>query len=101
VTTLSTWVTAESTAKGSSAQEDGRASRSTGSSVFRSEAAPLDCLRLSCLTSGCPLCRVWSEALESALGSELPCPNCGKGVKLNPFTITADWRPVAKAWRGE
>lgn len=50
---------------------------------------------------GCILCRVWSEVPESTLGAELPCPNCGKPIKLNPFTIEADWRPVAKAWRGE
>ncbi len=29
-----------------------------------------------------------------------PCPHCGKPIKLNPFTINADWRSVAKAWRG-
>ena len=34
-----------------------------------------------------------------ALGTELPCPNCGKPVKLNPFVVEADWRPVAAAWR--
>ena len=32
------------------------------------------------------------------LGNELPCPNCGKPVKLNAFTINADWRPIAEAW---
>jgi WD40 repeat protein len=50
---------------------------------------------------GCPPCRVWSEIPESALGTERPCPNCGKTVKLNPFTINADWRPIAAAWRGD
>jgi len=50
---------------------------------------------------GCILCRVWSEVPASALGTELPCPNCGMTVKLNPFVIEADWRPVAAAWRGE
>jgi hypothetical protein len=47
------------------------------------------------------LCRVWSEVPESSLGDELPCPNCGKTVELNPFTINADWWPVAAAWQGE
>jgi len=47
---------------------------------------------------GCPLCRTWSEIPASALGKEIPCPHCGKPIKLNPFTINADWRPVAKAW---
>ncbi len=50
---------------------------------------------------GCTLCRAWSEVPASALGTELPCPHCGKAVKLNPFVIEADWRPVAAAWRGE
>jgi len=48
---------------------------------------------------GCLHCRVWSEVPASALGTELPCPNCGKPVKLNEFVIEADWRPVAAAWR--
>lgn len=42
----------------------------------------------------------WSEIPASALGTELPCPHCGKPIKLNPFTNHADWRPIAKAWRG-
>ena len=50
---------------------------------------------------GCPTCRAWSEVPASALGTELPCPRCGKPVKLNPFVIEADWRPVAKAWQGK
>ncbi len=50
---------------------------------------------------GCLHCRVWSEVPSSALGTELPCPHCGKAVKLNPFTIEADWRPIAAAWRGD
>ncbi len=49
---------------------------------------------------GCPLCRTWSEIPDSALGTEIPCPHCSKPIKLNPFIINADWRPVAKAWRG-
>jgi len=47
---------------------------------------------------GCTHCRTWSEISVSALGTELPCPHCGKTVKLNPFTVEADWRPVAAAW---
>ncbi len=50
---------------------------------------------------GCPLCRTWSEIPASALGTEISCLHCGKHIKLNPFTINADWRLVAKAWRGE
>ena len=49
---------------------------------------------------GCPLCRVWSEVPASALGTELACPNCKGSLKMNPFTLDADWRPVAKAWSG-
>jgi WD40 repeat protein len=48
---------------------------------------------------GCPLCRVWSEVAASALGTVIPCPHCGESVKLNPFTINADWRPVAASWK--
>lgn len=48
--------------------------------------------------AGCPLCRVWSQVPPSALGTELACPKCGSPLKLNPFTINADWRPVAEAW---
>ncbi len=29
----------------------------------------------------------------------MPCPSCGGELKINPFTIDADWRPVAAAWR--
>jgi WD40 repeat protein len=47
---------------------------------------------------GCPLCRVWSEIPGSALGTVVPCPHCGENVQLNPFTIDADWRPIAQAW---
>jgi WD40 repeat protein len=53
------------------------------------------------LAFGCLHCRIWSEVPESSLGTELPCPNCGQPVKLNPFVIEADWRPVAEAWQGE
>jgi hypothetical protein len=48
---------------------------------------------------GCPLCRVWSEIPASALGSEIACPHCEGPLKVNPFTINSDWRPVAEAWR--
>jgi hypothetical protein len=50
---------------------------------------------------GCPFCRVWSEVSVSALATELNCPNCGGPLRLNPFTIKADWRPIAKAWTGD
>ena len=50
---------------------------------------------------GCLHCRVWSQVTEAVLGTELPCPNCGKAVKLNEFVIEADWRPVAAAWKPE
>ena len=50
------------------------------------------------LSFGCPYCRTWSGIPESALGSEIPCPNCGKPVKINSFTIQGDWHPIAKAW---
>ena len=49
----------------------------------------------------CLHCRVWSDVHTGSLGTELPCPNCGKPVQLNPFVIEADWRPIAAAWRGD
>jgi WD40 repeat protein len=51
------------------------------------------------LAFGCPFCRTWSEIQAFALGAESPCPKCGETVRLNAFTIDADWRPVAAAWR--
>ena len=49
---------------------------------------------------GCVFCRKWSVIGEEELGTEIDCPECGKRVKLNPFTIDADWRPIAKGWGG-
>jgi len=53
------------------------------------------------LAFGCPHCHAWSRVPQQALGSELPCPRCGKAVRLSPSVIEADWRPVAAAWRGD
>ncbi|MBM3500950.1 MAG: NACHT domain-containing protein, partial [Armatimonadetes bacterium] len=50
---------------------------------------------------GCVHCREWQKVAEEALGTELACPACGEKVKLNPFVIEADWRPVAEAWKRE
>lgn len=43
---------------------------------------------------------VWkpSEISASTIGTELPYPQCGNPIKLNLFTINADWRQVAKVW---
>jgi WD40 repeat protein len=49
---------------------------------------------------GCLLCREWSELSSLRLGTEIECAGCGSRLRVNPFTIDADWRPVAKAWRG-
>ncbi|MDQ2976170.1 MAG: WD40 repeat domain-containing protein [Acidobacteriota bacterium] len=49
---------------------------------------------------GCPLCRAWFETPSSAAGGEVDCRVCSSSLKVNPFTIRADWRPMAKAWRG-
>jgi len=72
--------------------------------AWRAPASPLQRLvrrGAGTLAFGCPHCRTWSEVPEAALGTELPCPHCGKVVRLNSFVIEADWRPVAAAWRGE
>lgn len=47
----------------------------------------------------CPLCRMWSEVPGSVFGTELPCLHCSAQLKLNTFTINADWRPISEAWR--
>jgi len=49
----------------------------------------------------CPNCQEWSTIPKSALGTELPCPKCGKPSRINPLTMNADWRLIAKAWKGE
>jgi WD40 repeat protein len=49
----------------------------------------------------CPLCGRWAEVDDTSLGSEVSCPSCRTRLRLNPFTIAADWHPVAAAWRGE
>ncbi len=72
--------------------------------AWRAPASPLQRLvrrGAGTLAFGCPHCRTWSEVPEAALGTELPCPHCGKVVRLNSFVIEADWRPIAAAWRGE
>jgi WD40 repeat protein len=49
---------------------------------------------------GCPFCRRWFYVSAGALGATMPCV-CGEQLKLNEFTIDADWRPIARAWRGD
>lgn len=50
---------------------------------------------------GCPLCRMWSEVDATSLGKETKCARCERKLKLNLFVISAEWRPIAKAWRGK
>jgi hypothetical protein len=50
---------------------------------------------------GCPLCREWSEISPEQLDQVIDCPKCEGALKVNPFTLNADWRPVAAAWRGD
>ena len=50
---------------------------------------------------GCPLCREWSEIPPDQLDQVIDCPKCEGALKVNPFTLDADWRPVAAAWRGD
>ena len=97
---------------------------------WRSEtmAGRVHFLRLENVVPGAPVVTAWrdrqpyqgslageyrrwpSAAPTAAPGPKFPrppwarsCParDCGKPVKLNPFVIEADWRPVAAAWRGE
>ncbi len=61
-----------------------------------------------------PYCLNWSGVRDSALteedrlglrshqftlGAEVQCPHCQKAVRLDQFTIQANWRPIAEAWR--
>ena len=55
-------------------------------------------IRRRSMSVGCAQCRVWSEVPSSALGGTIRCPHCGARLKVNPFTIDADWRPVAAGW---
>ena len=48
---------------------------------------------------GCAVCRAWSETPKTMPGSGVRCPRCDTRLVLNPSTITADWKPVAAAWR--
>jgi WD40 repeat protein len=64
--------------------------RFTTGSFFRKQAS---------LAFGCLHCHTWFKIPQSALGSEIPCPNCGKPVRLNPFTVEGDWRTIAEAWK--
>jgi hypothetical protein len=50
------------------------------------------------LAIGCPVCRRWFEIDAAALGAELLCQACNSGLKLNSFSIKADWRRLADAW---
>jgi WD40 repeat protein len=50
--------------------------------------------------AGCPFCRRWFYVPAGALGSIVSC-GCGEQLKLNSFTIDADWRAIARAWRGD
>lgn len=65
-----------------------------GSIIATAWSSPIDRSR----AVGCPLCRQWSEVKAETLGKDIACSNCGNRLKLNSFTIDADWRPVAKAW---
>jgi WD40 repeat protein len=65
-----------------------------GPPIFTPWYSPID----QTYAFGCTNCRNWSQIPVSALGTQIPCPKCGQAVKLNPFTIIADWRLIDKAW---
>jgi WD40 repeat protein len=56
--------------------------------------------REECIAFGCPLCRVWSPADETHLGTVVHCSSCGESLRLNNFTIDADWLRASRAWKG-
>src|SRR4051794_7671652 len=41
---------------------------------------------------GCPHCHIWSPAADGVLGHHIACANCAAPLRLNAFTIAADWR---------
>lgn len=43
----------------------------------------------------CPACQLWSQAPETALGTQLSCAACGQPVELSSVTIDTDWRPIS------
>jgi WD40 repeat protein len=49
---------------------------------------------------GCWRCRQWFAVEAAQLGREVLCPRCGARLRLNSFTIDADWRSIARAWAG-
>jgi len=53
------------------------------------------------LAYGCPYCRAWAEVTKPLLGAQTRCPKCGKFVRLNPFTIEGDWRPLSAVWKNQ
>jgi len=67
---------------------------SEGPPVCTAWRSPVD----DSLAFGCLHCRAWPGVAARLLGTELPCPNCGRPIKLNEFVIEANWRPVAEAW---
>jgi predicted RNA-binding Zn-ribbon protein involved in translation (DUF1610 family) len=64
------------------------AKSATKSSLFK---------KVTSLAFNCPSCQVWTGITEADLGSEIVCPNCGKPIRLNRFSIQSDWRTIAGA----
>jgi len=48
------------------------------------------------LTAMCPFHGGRFEVTEMMLGEEVPCPECGETLKLNPFVVTGGWLPAAR-----
>jgi hypothetical protein len=44
----------------------------------------------------CPFCLATSNIDKGMLGSTIECPECGKKICLNPFTVSVEWHPSAK-----
>jgi len=42
----------------------------------------------------CPFCLAKSEVKQSRLNSTVNCSACGNGLKVNPFSVEAEWHPV-------
>jgi WD40 repeat protein len=63
-----------------------------------SQSSLLPWARKQSLAFGCPSCREWASTSQEQLAHVQSCPACGLKLKLNPFTLNSDWKPLKRAW---
>jgi WD40 repeat protein len=64
------------------------------SPIVTSWVSPAD----SIYAFGCPVCRKWNIIPGQSPGKVLQCCKCSNSIKINPFSIKADWRNIEKTW---